>query len=79
MATTMLMVMKTTVQIRAMSSPVAGGRFLAPRTSAGMMSRVTTAETALASDDAMAIVWENIPARVSPTRPAGRYDSAISA
>jgi hypothetical protein len=70
-AITMLTAMNVKTVNRPMNSSVLEAISRPPRQTAGRMSRVTTDEIALASEPVMAMVWANIPARTSPTRPAG--------
>ena len=71
--------MNSTVETRPAMSSVRAASCPRPRRRAGMMSRTTTEEMALASDDVMAMVCENMPARTRPMRPAGSRVVASSA
>src|SRR6185295_14882923 len=70
---------KETVDSRAASSPPRELQERAAFERTGAMSRVKTAEMALASEEHIAIVWEKKPTMTRPSRPCGSRLSVIRA
>ncbi|GAA4835593.1 hypothetical protein GCM10025787_14390 [Saccharopolyspora rosea] len=78
-AITTLSATNPTVRTRPARSDAASPNPLARRQILGSTSRVTTAEIAVASEAAMAMVCEKTPTSTSPSRPGGRNRNAIPA